>query len=253
MDTFRFVEHARPKLAKPIFVEGLPGVGNVGKLAAQQVVDTVGAKLWCDIIGRDFPPQVTVADDGTVRLVRCQLWTAKGNSKRPDLVVLTGDYQPLSSAGQHDLVEGVLNRLKPMGCQTLYTLGGYGTGSRVSDPHVLGAATDAKMVALLRKHKVRVPPGEDEGLGGGIIGASGLFLGLGMLRGFTGACLMGETNGYMVDPKAARAVLTTLGGLLGTTFDTQDLEEKARIIEAISQQLQDAEGKKDPSDLQYIG
>src|SRR5688572_20907844 len=203
MDLFRFVEHGKPKLVKPVFIEGLPGVGNVGKLAAQQVVDTVGAMLWCDIIGRDFPPQVTIQEDGTVRLVRCQLWTAKGKGKRPDLVILTGDYQPLSSAGQHDLVDGVLDRLEKVGCKRVYTLGGYGTGSRVQEPQVLGAATDRETVATLRKHKVRVPPGEvDDGLGGGIIGASGLFLGLGMLRGFTGACLMGETNGYMVDPKA---------------------------------------------------
>lgn len=255
-EIFRFIERSRPKLRRPVFVEGLPGVGNVGKLAAQQVVDTLKAKLWCDVVGRDFPPQVTVQPDGTVRLVRCQLWTAKGAGKRPDLVILTGDYQPLSSPGQHELVEGVLEHLEEAGCARLYTLGGYATGARVANPKVLGAATDRDMVALLRRHKVRIPPGDDEeDLAGGIIGASGLFLGLGELRGFSGACLMGETNGYMVDPKAARAVLDTLGALLGARFDTADLEEKARLIEAVAQQLHEAEGKRGemPSDLQYIG
>jgi uncharacterized protein (TIGR00162 family) len=255
MELFRFIERSKPRLAKPAFVEGLPGVGNVGKLAAQQVVDTLGATLWCDIVGRDFPPQVTIQDDGTVRLVRCQLWYAKGNAKRSDLIILTGDYQPLSSPGQHELVDGVLDRIEQQGCTALYTLGGYATGSRVVEPQVLGAATDTKTVTELRRHGVRVPPGEEEeGLGGGIIGASGLFLGLGQLRGMKGACLMGETNGYMVDPKAARAVLQTLGKLVGGTFDTADLEEKARIIEAVAQQLQEADAKREaPGDLHYIG
>jgi hypothetical protein len=42
--------------------------------------------------------------------------------------------------------------------------------------------------------------GENEP-GGGIVGASGLLLGLGEMRGIKGVCLMGETPGYLVDPK----------------------------------------------------
>ena len=37
----RYLE--RPKLRDPIMVEGLPGVGNVGKLAAEHLVDQVKA------------------------------------------------------------------------------------------------------------------------------------------------------------------------------------------------------------------
>lgn len=250
MSLMRFVEESTPEVSKPVFIEGLPGVGNVGKLAAQHLVDALDAELWCDIFSHDFPPQVTVQENGTVRLVRNQLWWVQQKDAQ-DLVVLTGDYQPLSSEGQFALVEGVLDRLEPLGCKRMVTLGGYGVGTGVDDPSVLGAATHLSVVEALEKVDVRFQADEP---GGGIIGASGLFLGLGMERGLEGACLMGETSGYMVDPKAARAVLEALGNYLGQAFDMEDLEDKAREIDRIAQQLHEAEAAtKEPGDLHYIG
>lgn len=246
----RFREHKAPTVENPVFVEGLPGVGNVGKLAAQHLVDALGAKLWFDVFSHDFPPQVTIESDGTVRLVRNQVWVVPGK-KEQDLVLLTGDYQPLSSEGQFALVEGVLDRLEPLGCKQMYTLGGYGLGTTVEDPDVLGAATDVETVKTLRQHGVRF---EDDEPTGGIVGASGLFLGLGMERGMRGACLMGETSGYMVDPAAARVVLNVLGKVLGRDIDMTDLEDRAAEIDRITQQLHEAEqAAKEPGDLHYIG
>jgi proteasome assembly chaperone (PAC2) family protein len=40
---------------------------------------------------------------------------------------------------------------------------------------------------------------------GHIIGASGLLLGLSKLRNIGSICLMGETSGFYVDPKSAKA------------------------------------------------
>lgn len=258
MDLVRFVEHAKPKVQDPVFVEGLPGVGNVGKLACDHLVDELGATLWCDIFSYDFPPQVTIQADGTVHLVRCQLWSApraaaNGKEKR-DVVLMTGDYQPLSSQGQYALVEGVLERILPLGCKELYTLGGYGVGTRLDEPGVLGAATDKAVVERLEKLGVRF---EEDEPGGGIIGASGLFLGLGKENGMQGACLMGETSGYMVDPKAAGAVIDTLSKIMGLgEIDLAALDEKAKELDRIAAQLQEAESaamRGSDSDLHYIG
>lgn len=236
----RVTEHAKPKVAKPAFVEGLPGVGHVGKLAAQHIVESGRATLWCTIHSPDFPPQVTVGEDGVARLLEVKLWTLPAQGKAPALVVMTGDAQPQSGPGQWDLVESTLDRLAPLGCRELYTLGGYGTGVRVEEPEVLCAATDKARAAALRKAGLRVSG--DEGPGGGIIGASGLFLGLAAQRGWSGACLMGETNGYLVDPKAARAVLAGLGKVLGRTFDLSRLEDTAGELDRITAQLHAAMG-----------
>ncbi len=255
MELVRFVDKDVPKKArKLIFVEGLPGVGNVGKLATQHLVDSLGADLWADIFSHDFPPQVTVQDDGTVRLVRNQLWFAKGAAGGFDIALLTGDFQPLSSEGQYALVEAILDRLESLGCKELYTLGGYGVGVAVEAPEVLGAGTDLKAVSKLRDAGVKFA--EDDPANG-IIGASGLFLGLGMMRGIRGACLMGETSGYLVDPRSARAVLEALMRVTGIEVSLEDLETKAQEIDQITRQLQDPEhgavGAGQESDLHYIG
>lgn len=241
MPPLRVTEHAKPKRTAgpaPVFVEGLPGIGHVGKLAAQHLVDSAQAKLWLTLHSSDFPPQVAVDDDGLLRLLRAELWMLPAQGKSPPLLVMTGDAQPMSGPGQHELVEAVLDRITALGCKELYTLGGYGTGTRVDKPDVLAAATDGKTVARLRKLGIRFP--DEQGPGGGIIGASGLFLGLGALRGLTGACLMGETNGYLVDPKAARAVLEALGKVLGRKLDLSGLQDTASELDRITAQLAQA-------------
>lgn len=236
----RLTEHGKPKLRNPLFVEGLPGIGHVGKLAAQHVVDSGKATLWCTIHSPDFPPQVNVGDDGVARLLKCELWTIPAAGKSRPLVVLTGDAQPQSGPGQWALAEAVLDLLGPLGCNEVYTLGGYGTGTRVDKPEVLCAATDPVTVKRLGKLGLRTP--DEDSPGGGIIGASGIVLGLAGQRGWTGACLMGETNGYLVDPKAARAVLVALGKVVGRTFDLSHLDETANVLDRVTSQLQAALG-----------
>lgn len=229
-------EHTDPGVRDPVFIEGLPGVGHVGKLAADHLVDITGATRWCTIHCRDFPPQVIVRDDGTVRLVENVLWTAPKACGGRDLVIMTGDFQPLTGPGQHALVEEVLDRLQGVGCKELYTLGGYGLGTSVDDPIVLGAATDIPTVQKLTDLGVEFIEDEPQE---GIIGASGLFLGLGAARGLQGGCLMGETSGYIVDPKAAQAVMEVIARLTGMTdVSFQYLDDKAAHMERLRKAMQ---------------
>ena len=244
----------RPKLTNPVFIEGLPGVGNVGKLAAEHLIDELGATKMAEVRCKDFPPQIFVLESGLVRLVNNEMfyWKAKKDAQR-DLILLVGDYQPMSSQGQYDLVDEVLGIIGGHGCKELYTLGGYGMGRMVNEPGVLGAATSEDVVKRMKKHGVKFSKDEP---GGGIVGASGLFLGLGMTRGMEGACLMGETSGYLVDPKSARAVLEILTKLIGASVSFDELENKAREMDRIASQLREMERKQSdkPSDeIRYIG
>jgi proteasome assembly chaperone (PAC2) family protein len=67
---------------------------------------------------------------------------------------------------------------------------------------------------------------------------------------------MGETSGYLVDPKSAQAVLEVLQDLLGFDLDFAELEERAEEMEEVVRQIQEMEqGTPTPSDedLRYIG
>ena len=198
----------KPKLKDPMLIEGLPGIGNVGKLAVEHLVDSVNASKFAELYCKDFPPQVFINSDGTTELVKNEFyyWKAKKKNQR-DLVLLTGDYQGLSSQGQYELVEKILDIVEELGVKEMFTLGGYGLGHEIKSPKVLCATTDKHLVKAMKKYGAVFKKNEP---GGGIVGASGLLLGLGKIRGMQGTCFMGETPGYLVDPKSAKAVLKIL-------------------------------------------
>lgn len=250
--TVRYVDK-KPSLKDPIFIEGLPGIGNVGKLAVEHLIETTKAKKFAELFSKDFPPQVFINADGTVKLVNNEFYYRKAKKKNQrDLILLTGDYQGLSSHGQYELVESILDVIEELGVKQMFTLGGYGLGHEIKEPKVLFATTDKHLVKTIKKYGAVFKKNEP---GGGIIGASGLLLGLGKLRGFEGACFMGETPGYLVDPNSAKAVLKIVTKITNVDIDLSRLEEKAKEIEHIAKQLSEMESmvREKPDELQYIG
>ncbi len=250
------VEHVAkvPKLKDPILIEGLPGIGNVGKLAVEHLIDSIDASKFAEIYSKDFPPQVFINPDGTIELVKNEFyyWKAKKKDQR-DLVLLTGDYQGLSSHGQYELVEKILDIVEELGVKEMFTLGGYGLGQDIEKPKVLCATTDVHLVKKMKKYGAVFKKNEP---GGGIVGASGLILGLGKIRGLEGTCFMGETPGYLVDPKSAKAVLKILMKITNIDVNLSALEKKAKEIEQIAHQLREMEGLsggEKPEELRYIG
>lgn len=246
---FRYL--SRPALEQPVLIEGLPGVGNVGKLAVEHMIEQLEAKKFSEIFSLHFPPQVLIQEGGTIRLVRNELYYVK-DEERGDIILLTGDYQGSSAEGQYVLSDALLRELKVYRLKRIYTLGGWSTGHIVNTPRVLGAATNPALVKELSAHGVTFSQGEP---GGGIMGAAGLLLGLGELLGIEGACLMGETSGFFVDPKSARAVLAVLIRVMGVKISFAELEEKARQIEMLTTRLKEMETEEPPprDDLGYFG
>jgi uncharacterized protein (TIGR00162 family) len=135
-----------------------------------------------------------------------------------------------------------------------YALGGVPTGELVEEYTVLGAVTEAPLVEELKDAGVEFR--EDEPAGG-IVGVSGLVLGLAPRRGLEAACLMGETSGYLVDPRSAQAVLEILQELLGFEVDYESLEERADEMQEVVSKIQEMQNQQAPvptdDDLRYIG
>lgn len=243
----------KPRLKNPVLIEGLPGVGHVGKLVAEHMVEELGAKKIMEIYSPHLPPQVIVEDDGTVRLVKNELYAYKSKSKH-DILILIGDHQSATNEGHYELTGVFLDIAEEFKVERIYALGGYGVGQLVETEAVLGAANNIKLVKELKSYGVEFKPNEP---GGGIVGASGLLLGLGELRGIDAVCLMGVTSGYLVDPKSAQAVLKVLCKILEIDVDMQALEERASEMEKIVAKLREMEqGQTTTStdeDLRYIG
>lgn len=250
MKTANTIEtHSKPELKNPILIEGLPGIGNVGKAVADYLADVLGAEPFITVYSKHFPPQAMLDEECVVRLASNDLWYVKDVGGH-DLVFLLGDCQGLTPDGQYEVCREMMDDIfMDLGLSRIYTLGGYGTGVIVDKPRVLGAVSDPGMKAELEAAGVEFSVGEP---GAGIVGASGLLLGFARIAGIEAACLMGETSGHYVDHKSALAVLKVLEKLIGFEADKTVLEEMSKQIEELAAQMSEQE-KLGCGDLGYIG
>jgi hypothetical protein len=231
----------------PVLIEGLPGVGHVGKLVAEHMIRELGAEKVAEIESIYFPPQVIIDEEGMVRLANNEIYYYEGEDKR--LLFLVGDYQATSAEGHYLLADAYLDVATACGVSRVYTLGGYGVGRLVEEPRVLGAVNRPDLKAEAESAGAIVSRDEP---GGGIIGAAGLLLGMGLSRGVEGICLMGETSGYLVDPKSAASLLRVLNIILNLSIDPSLLEQRAEEMEHILQKLVDTQRGSEDEELRYI-
>jgi uncharacterized protein (TIGR00162 family) len=242
----------RPELNKPIFIEGLPGIGSVGKIAGEYLKGNLKVVKFGKIISKHFPPQVFLREDGTVRLVDNELYYYKG--KKRDLILLIGDYQGLTPDGQYEIADRILQLLQSFNVKEIYTMGGYGVGKFVENPRVFGAATNTAIVEKLKEYNVIFSRDEP---GGGIVGTIGLLVGMCEDYGMEGLCLMGETSGFYEDPVGAYAVLSVLVPYLKLDVDLEPLRKlSAEMSEKLKQLPFEPRTQKEPGsndDLSYIG
>ncbi|NYT20608.1 MAG: proteasome assembly chaperone family protein [Methanomicrobiales archaeon] len=246
--TIRFIDRTpEDGIQAPILIEGLPGIGHVGKLVAEHLIRELGAGKVAEIESIFFPPQVIIDEQGTVRLANNEIYFYEGEDHR--FLFLVGDYQATSAEGHYLLADAYLDVAEACGVQRVYTLGGYGVGHLVEEPRVLGAVNHPDLKDAVEAAGAIVSRDEP---GGGIVGAAGLLLGLGLSRGMEGICLMGETSGYLVDPRSAASLLRVLSGLLGIEIDPTLLEQRAEEMEFMLQKLIDGDRISQDDELRYF-
>jgi hypothetical protein len=223
---------SKPKIKSPIVIEGLPGIGLVGKIAADHLLSIKKAKKFCDIYSPHFPPQVITDEDGYVRLVKNEFYHFR--EKNQDYIIIAGDFQGMTPESQYEITDKLIEVLKSYTPKIIYTLGGLGIGKVVKKPKVFGATNNKRLIPALKKQGI-VFEGRE---GGGIFGASGLLLGLGELEGMDAVCLMGETVGQVVDAKSAKVLLDKLSKIVNITVDMKDLDKQAKNTEKELKKIQ---------------
>jgi len=238
-----------------VFIEALPGIGHVGKLVAEHIIHELDAEKFAELYSPSFPPQVFVNEDGTIEPMKNEFYALKGDDGQ-EYIILVGNTQGLSPEGQYEVCGMILDFVEDFGVKQMYTLGGLGTGQPIEKSKVFGAATTIELAEMLKENNVTLRSAD-----GGIIGASGLLLGMGMLRGMNGVCLMGETPGYFIDAEASKAVLKVLLGILDMKVDVAKLEERAEETRKMISKAQQMEREMaermhiapGEEDLRYIG
>ncbi len=237
------------KLRNAVLIVGLPGIGNVGKITADFLIENLKARKLADVYSYHLPPQVLMNDDAMARLVKNELYYKK--RKEGDILIFTGDFQGLTSQGQYEICFRVLELGTKFDVRKIITLGGYQIGKLMEIPRVLGAYTSKSVKDEVEKHGVIFSRNEP---GGGIVGGAGLFLGIGSeLFELPGVCLMGETSGYFTDPKSAKQVTKVLVDYLKLPMDTNRFDERIKEIEEITNRMVEAPPEERKEDLGYFG
>ncbi len=240
---------SHPELTSPVFIECLPGIGNVGKIAGDKFAETVGAEKFASIYSKHLPPQVFLDDDCVIDMVCNELWFAKDVNGR-DFIFLKGEFQASTPEGQFELTKEIYDLVKELGISKIITLGGYGTGNMVEEYHVYGAVTQTDLKDELIELGVEFSPSNPQA---GILGASGVLLGFGKLDSIPAVCLMGETSGYFLDHKSAMNMADILSKMFGVEMDMADLQEKSDQIDALTAEVKKIEEQDTCEDLNYIG
>lgn len=241
--TTKIVELEKPKLKNPLFIEGLPGVGNVGRIAAGYLVEELKAKKFAELYSSHFMPFVMLHQSSAVHVLKNEFyyWKAKQRDQR-DLIILIGDSQSIDPEGHYEIVEIILDYVSKLDVKDMFTLAGLSIGETKEKPKVIGAVSEPELTEKYKKYGIDFEAGAKVGT---IVGASGLLLGLGKVRNIKGICLLGETVGFPIipDPKSAEILLKVLIKILNIKIDTSKIEKKVKEMEEFIKKVEDVQRK----------
>ena len=231
-------ELAEIKSNKPILIEGLPGLGLVGKIVVRYLVKQLKAERFAYLYSPHFPYFVLVGKKGGVRLLRGTFYHWKNRNDKNDLILFTGDSQAQTIEGQYEISNSILEFAARHDVKTIITVGGYRMESK-DKPNVIAAATEHHLLEMALAAKALISP-----TGSPIVGTAGLILGLGHFKKIEGLCLLGETRGYLPDPRAAQSVLEVLKEMLSIDVNLDGLSEEITKAEKMVTRLQSIEEKR---------
>lgn len=220
---------AFPKLKEPVLIEGLPGIGNVGKVAADFIIEQIGAVKLCDFFSYTLPHSVFVNEDNLVELPTISLYYKKG--KKKDVLILAGDVQPVDEISSYEFSEKILDVMQDFGSKEVVTLGGIGLPGVPKKPKLYCTGNDSKIVAKYNKDM-----GAETniyGVVGPIIGVSGLLLGLAKKRNIPAVTFLAETYGHpmYLGIKGARELVKVLNIKLDLGINLKDLDKEIKEME----------------------
>jgi uncharacterized protein (TIGR00162 family) len=226
------------ELRNPVLIEGLPGLGLVGKIVVRYLIKQLKAERFAHLYSPHFPYFVLVNKKGSVRLLRGAFYFWKDDHGKNDLILLTGDSQAQTIEGQYEISECILDFAKQHGVRMIVTLGGYRMEAK-EKPNVVAASSSEDLLNKALRANALVSP-----IGSPIVGTAGLILGLAHFKKIDALCFLGETRGYLPDPKSAESVLEVLNSFLGLRIDLGSMQEEVVKAEKMVKRLQTIEEKR---------
>ena len=178
-------------------LEAVPGVGNVGKLVVDALVEKHPSRTIGWILHPDFPPHATLSKEGLLAPPRLDINSViLPNGKT--VITIGGDLQPMTANGQFEVANSILELAKKYNTPQLLVLAGLASGAEDRNIHVICA--DSKIKKSLERNDIVVSNKQPTS---GMIGIAGLLISLSPLHDVPGIGLVAETIGASADVLAA--------------------------------------------------
>ncbi len=216
------------RLKNPILIEGLPGMGNVGKIAVDFLIDRLDAKKLLEISSYDMPHCVFVNEDNLVELPEIEVYFKNINGRT--LLFLSGDIQPIDERSCYEFCNEVLNSFQKDNGHEIVTLGGIALPKIPKIPKVYCTGNDRKVVNRYKSKDVDM---NIHGVVGPIIGVSGLLTGLAGKRNIPAVALLAETFAHpnYIGISGAKQILKILKREFKLDVNLAELDDDANEIQ----------------------
>ncbi|MCF7866267.1 PAC2 family protein [Candidatus Woesearchaeota archaeon] len=225
---WKITTYKKVDLKNPVFIEGLPGIANVGKIVADYLIEELDAELFMTFFSDELPNSVFVNEDNLVELPKIELYYKNVDGK--DFLFLAGDVQPSNEKGSYSFSNLILDILEKANCKQIITLGGIGLQEIPESPKVYCTGNSKNIMNEFKELGAKT---DIYGLVGPIIGVSGLLVGLAKKRKIPGIALLAETYGHPIylGLKGAKQTLKILKKKFLFEFSYRSLNKEIKLMD----------------------
>jgi uncharacterized protein len=196
-------------------IEGFPGIGLVGNIASQHMIDELNMEHIGSIKSRYFP-SIAVLYEGLINMpVRIY------ENLEHNLILVISDI-PIIHSISYDVSNALVDWAKSINVKEFVSIAGIAVMDNGNK--VFGAATTPEMLERIRG-KIGISQM------GTISGISGSIMSDCLLRGIPAISLLGATMTQNPDSRAASNVIEVLNELYDLSINTKELIEQAEQIE----------------------
>ena len=233
----------------PLVIIGFPGIAMVGKFAVETLIKHFKAKPLFWLFYQDMPAQAMVAVSAKMRLPKTIFYFVTGEEREKasldrDLIFITGDEQPTSSAGIYYFADFICKKCKEFNSKEIIATGAFiPEHVQQEDRLVYISGTTKEQIDFFLKSETKLTKLMN---GGYIAGANGVIPAWSNIHyEMDGVCLLAEAYPMLQrDPRASKSILMVLNERYNINVDMSLFDKEIKEIESVSQEFKDYLGKK---------
>jgi len=233
----------------PLIIIGFPGIAMVGKFAVLTLIKYFNAKPLFWLFYQDMPAQAMVAESAKMRLPKTTFYVIPSEEKEKasldrDLIFITGDEQPTSSAGIYYFADFICKKCKEFNAKEVIATGAF-VPEQIQQENrlVYVSGTSKDKIDFFLKSETKLTKLMN---GGYIAGANGIIPAWASIHyQMDGSCLLAEAYPMLQrDPRASKSILMVLNERYKINVDLTLFDKEIKEIESVSQEFKDYMGQK---------